>query len=275
MHKTLRRSLAVLAFGAPALVACGPNGGPRPLRVAIYEELKTVSLKNCDIKRIGSPNDGGYVMCANLMEGAKAGYSYGIAADDNWGCEISKKLKAPVHQYDCFTPHRPKCDGGQFVFHDECLSDKAETLDAAGKQKPFDTLVSQFKKNGDADKHIIIKIDVEGAEWNSILATPEDVLDRMDQLVMEFHGQGKPHFKPHYVDVLKKLKKQFHLVNVHYNNHACQAVYEPIPAGAWQALWVNKKIGELDPNTPGRRPGAPPDAPDATDSKDCQPETWP
>ena len=58
--------------------------------------------------------------------------------------------------------------------------------DAEGRL--FDSLQSQFGKNGDADKHVVVKMDVEGAEWETILETPDEVLDRIDQMVFEFHG---------------------------------------------------------------------------------------
>ena len=47
-------------------------------------------------------------MCANLIQGIQTLYSYGIDTEDNWGCQLSRELKVPVHQYRLFyggTPH--------------------------------------------------------------------------------------------------------------------------------------------------------------------------
>jgi hypothetical protein len=272
---SLLRPFGVLGIGLTLLVvaaSCGPNGGPRPVRVALLEELKgTVALKNCDLKRYGSANDGGYLMCANLIKGGESAYSYGIDREDNWGCQISKELGVPTHQYDCFTKERPTCDGGKFVYHDECIGDKKEMKKAGDAQKLFDTLTNQIEKNGDKDKkHLVMKIDVEGAEWDSLNSTSEDVLNRIDQLDMEFHGVHDQKF----VDVIKKLKKTFWLVSVHFNNYSCNKNFEPLPARAYQVLWVNKRLAEVDPGKPGHVPGAAPDTPDAPQGKDCQPEKW-
>ena len=81
----------------------------------------TRSCNRCDSpaarsKRIGEAHDGGYVMCANLLD-AEAGYSYGISNYDGWGCGVSTGLGVPVHQYDCFDQRAPRCDGGQTQFH--------------------------------------------------------------------------------------------------------------------------------------------------------------
>lgn len=235
----------------------------RKNRDALWDELRPVSLKNCNLKRVGSKNDGGYLMCDNLIDGAETLYSYGISDEDNWGCELATRLKVPVHQYDCFTPHTPECATGKFDLHRECVGPRTETL----KGKPFDTVTKQIEKNGDKGKRVLLKIDVEGAEWDSLLATSEAVLDKIEQMPMELHGVNEPRF----LDLVRKLKRQFYLVSVHYNNYACTPRAEPLPARAYQVLFVNKRVAELDPSTPGRVPGTPPDAPDNPNAPDCQP----
>jgi hypothetical protein len=232
------------------------------VRKALWNELQPVALKNCTLRRYGSVNDGGYLMCENLLGDIQTAYSYGIDTEDNWGCEVSQKYGVTVHQYDCFTPHRPTCDHGKFVYHNECIGPRAETIDA----RPFDTLTQQIAKNGDSGKTLLVKMDIEGAEWDSLLATPNDVLDRIAQLPMELHGVNERR----YVELVKKLKQTFHLVSVHFNNWACSPYVAPFPANAIQVLFVNKRLGVLDPGVPGRVPGSPPDAPDNPNGPDCQ-----
>ena len=85
--------------------------------------------------------------------------------------------------------------------HDECVGPKAETVDG----RVFDTMANQIARNGDAGKALIVKIDVEGAEWHSLLETPDALLERIDQLAMEMHGTGEPHF----FEAVQKLKRTF------------------------------------------------------------------
>jgi hypothetical protein len=257
--------MAVAASGCheKGQTCCAQTSEARRARESLWNEIRPVALKNCTLKRFGSDNDGGYLMCANLLDGVQSAYSYGIATEDNWGCEMSIKFGVPIHQYDCFTPHRPQCIAGRFDFHDECVGDKAATIDG----KPFDTVAHQIAKNGDSSKRLVVKIDVEGAEWDSLLATPDDVLARIDQLPMELHGVDEPRF----AELVRKLKRTFYLVSVHFNNWACESTATPMPSWVFQVLFVNKRLGVPDPAHRGRDPGTSPDAPDNTERSDCQP----
>jgi hypothetical protein len=234
----------------------------RQTRVALLAELQPVALKNCTLKRFGGVNDGGYLMCQNLIAGLGSAYSYGIDTEDNWGCQVSREFGVPVHQYDCFTPHRPSCQGGRAVYHNECIGPKKESIES----RPFDTLANQISKNGDSGKRLIVKIDVEGAEWNSLLATPDAVLDRIDQLPMELHGVNEARF----LEVVRKLKRTFYPVTLHFNNYACAAGLEPMPAYAYQVLFVNKRLAVVDPSSSGRGLANAPYARDNPATPDCQ-----
>src|SRR4029077_12371759 len=116
----------------------------RKLREAILAELQPVALKNCTFKRFGSANDGGYLMCENLIEPLEAGYSYGVGSNDDWGCEVSRRYHVPVYEYDCFDPARPTCNGGTLVFRNECVGDRT----GSSGSHLFDTLENQIAKNG-------------------------------------------------------------------------------------------------------------------------------
>lgn len=234
----------------------------RETRLALLDELQPVTLRDCTLKRYGGPADGGYVMCANLIPGVESAYSYGIETEDNWGCQLSKEFQVPIHQYDCFTPHRPTCAGGRYVFHDECIGDETATIDG----NAFDTLANQIAKNEDAAKRLIVKMDIEGAEWDSLLATPDDVLARIDQMPMELHGTDDARF----LALVRKLKQQFHLANLHFNNFACSTESAPFPSPAYQVLWVNKRLAEVDPAAPVPAPLSAANAPDNPGAPDCQ-----
>jgi hypothetical protein len=261
----IRIGLVVAALAAVAAVLIGArvhDAAGRKLREAILAEVQPVVLKNCTFARFGSANDGGYLMCENLIEPIDAAYSYGVGPNDDWGCDVSRRYHVPVYQYDCFDPARPTCDGGTFAFHNECVSDHT------GNKGPhfFDTLENQIRKNGDIGRRLIIKMDIEGAEWDSILAAPDELLAAIPQIAMEMHGYDDPKI----VQVLRKLKRNFYLVNLHFNNWSCTPRAAPLPAWAYQVLWVNKRIGVLDPAAPVPAPMSPLNAPDSPTWPDCQ-----
>jgi hypothetical protein len=264
MRVGLYAGLVVFVLAVVSLVAV-PSLRARPtareIRVELMRELQPVVLSNCTLRRIGGPHDGGYLLCSNLLGDVKSAYSYGIGPADDWGCQISQTYGVPVHQYDCFSPPHESCASGRSVFHNECVGPRAETIDG----KPFDTLVSQTARNGDAGKNLVVKIDIEGAELDSILATPARYFDKVDQLAMEIHGTDA-----RFLQLVRRLKRRFHLVHVHFNNQACGVRYRPLPAWAYQVLLVNRRIGVVDPANPRPVLPNPLDAPDFALGHDCQ-----
>ena len=214
------------------------------------------------LARIGGPNDGGYLMCANLTAGLESAYSYGIGGDDSWGCAVSRTHRVPVHQYDCFEPTKVQCPGAIFHLNAECVGPRTEQKDG----RPFETLARHLARNGDAGRRVVVKMDVEGAEWDTILGTPDDVLAAIDQMPMELHGLDEPGV----LAGLRKLKTHFHLVSVHFNNQSCTAGAKPLPASAYQVLFVNKRIGIVGPPPPGRPTPESLMAPDDPTIPDCQ-----
>lgn len=233
----------------------------RQIRQALLDELRPVALQNCTLARVGSVYDGGYLMCLNLIENLGAAYSYGVGPDDAWGCEVSSRYHVPVHEYDCFDPSRPRCPTGNLVFHPECVADRRELPYG----RAFDSVANQIAANGDAGKRLLVKMDVEGAEWDALMATPDEVLATIDQMPMELHGVNEPTF----LKVIQKLKRTFYVVNLHFNNHVCTPEAAPLPAWAYQVLLVNKRLGVLDP-TKGTPPSSPLNAPDDRRRPDCQ-----
>jgi hypothetical protein len=234
------------------------------------------------LKRFGSANDGGYLMCENLIEPIDTAYSYGVGINDDWGCDVSQRYHVSVQQYDCFDSARPTCSGGRFVFHNECVGNRTGYRGS----RFFDTLENQIRKNSDTSRparrslparsslgrdggeggRLVIKMDIEGAEWDSLLAAPDELLASIPQIAMEMHGFDDPKI----VEALRKLKRNFYLVNLHFNNWSCTPEAAPLPAWAYQVLWVNKRIGIVDPAAPIPAPMSPLNAPDSPTWPDCQ-----
>jgi hypothetical protein len=60
------------------------------------------------------------------------------------------------------------------------------------------------------------------------------------------------------------------VLNLHFNNWSCTSAAAPLPAWAYQTLWVNKRIGVLDSTAPVPAPMSPLNAPDSPTRPDCQ-----
>ena len=247
----------------------------RQLRNALYAALTPVRITNCTLNRYGNANDGGYLMCANLMAAAQSGYSYGIGGEDAWGCDVTAQTAIPIHQYDCFNTEAPACPGDHpttqsprrggagapTIFHAECVGTDRATID----NRPFNSIVNHVAQNGDIGKRLIMKMDVEGAEWRALAAAPDHVLEAIDQLAVEFHRVEQSHF----LDTIERLNDFFYVAHVHYNNYECQPGYDPFPAPVFEALFVSKRIAVANPWVDARGP-SPLDAPNTPALPDCQ-----
>jgi hypothetical protein len=95
---------------------------------------------------------------------------------------------------------------------------------------------------------------------------PDSMFDSISQMPMELHGTDEPKI----LETIRRLKRKFHLVNVHFNNWACTPETAPLPAAAYQVLWVNKKIGVIDPDGPSPAPMSALNAVDGPGLPDCQ-----
>ena len=240
-------------------------------RKALFDMLRPVALTNCQLERFGETHDGGYLMCGNLLGGVQSGYWYGISGYDKWGCDISTKLRLTVHQYDCFNTTQPACPRGKTVFHAECVGTATETLEG----RRFDTVSNQFARNGDGSKRIVLKIDVEGAEWDSLLSLPDETLEQIDQMAVEFHWPKDDEFRwvndDKHFRVVERLRQFFEVAHIHFNNASCIADLEPFPTWAYEVLFVSKRLAIVDH---ARQAGGlhPLDAPNNPALPDCQPK---
>lgn len=234
----------------------------RQVREALYAAFTPIEITNCEMQRFGPIHDGGYLLCGNLLQEVKSAYSYGIAGYDPWGCVAMDILKVPLHQYDCFDPTVPRCTGAPSgMFHNECIGPKKETIDG----RPYDSLGSQIAANGDAGKHLVVKMDVEGSEWESLLAAPDDVLNAIDQLTIEFHDIEDPR----YLQTAARLNQFFYTAHTHQNNYACLPGFDPFPGPIFEALLVNKRIAKANPSVVTRGV-LPSDSPNSPITPDCQ-----
>jgi hypothetical protein len=272
MHRTFE-ILAVIGVAAVTLIATARaelkiaamrahDAELAGIRRRLFDEVRPVNVTNCNFARFGAANDGGYLVCANLLGAVTAAYSYGIEGRDEWGCQISETLKVPVHEYDCFDLRHPSCPDGTLVFHPECVGPARSTQQG----RPFDSLASQIERNDDSGRRLVMKMDVEGAEWDTFLATPDSVFEQTDQLVMEFHGVDEERF----VRAVERLKRFFVFAHLHYNNGGCKTDIAPFPSWVFEALLVNRRLAQTDGGPAPQSPLPNLDAPNGAHSPDCQ-----
>ena len=193
---------------------------------------KVAGQKN--LVRVGREYDGGYIMLDDFANNMHA-YSFGIADDVSWEEDISEK-GMKVFMYDHTIEDLPKqVKGG--VFHKIGISGK-DDLD--NHLLSMETILD---RNDDVEKdQLILKMDVEGAEWDFLRETSSDILECFAQMTFEFHSVLDLAKQKQIVDVLSKLNKTHQVIWVHANNcsHAYTADGLVLP-NLLEATYVNKK----------------------------------
>jgi hypothetical protein len=163
-----------------------------------------------DLVRVGAINDGGYVMLDDFQEDYRA-YSFGIGNEISWDDWVSDK-GIQVFCYDHTIDKLPHKNVG-LHFSKIGISDT---------DKPDENLLSMesiLEKNGDLNNNnLILKMDVEGAEWDFINSVDEKILSRFRQMTFELHWLTETcDFEKKYKALLK-LKRNHSPVWVHANN---------------------------------------------------------
>jgi hypothetical protein len=151
-------------------------------------------------RRYGSEGDGGYVILDAPL-GSKHLIGYGVDKDVSFENQLTSSWGIKAHVFDHTIDQTPEV-GPNVTYVKEGLG----TRDA-GELRSLATHVKAYVPKG-AD--YILKIDIEGAEWN-VLATAD--LSRVTQLIVELHDLHEDYSK-----ILKRINKNFYLVHAHGNN---------------------------------------------------------
>ena len=161
--------------------------------------------------RIGCTGDGGYVMLDDFAD-VIGGLSFGIGGNDDWDLALADR-GISVNQFD-HTINAAPTRHNLLHFHKKMIgpqaSDGAVTLPDLVKDYP-------------ASEHanIILKMDIEGDEWDVFEATAESALGRLSQIVCEFHDLhrlAEPDFRAKAKRVFSALNNTHAVIHVHANN---------------------------------------------------------
>ena len=162
-------------------------------------------------RRFGRDFDGGYVMLEDF-NGAGAAISLGINDDVSWDLDVAHR-GLEIFQFDHTIVALPDTHER---FHFNPL--RIAATPAAGAV----TLEQAFRMAEVAGTSpVILKMDIEGDEWDVLDTVPEEMLDRCNQIIIEFHHMERllePASLSQARRVFEKLSRGFFLCHVHGNN---------------------------------------------------------
>lgn len=200
----------------------------------LKDKLRVRGLQdNLEFIRVGKPYDGGYVLADDFAEDMTV-YSFGIAGDVSFDEQLANK-NMNIHMYDHTIPCLPK-EHDKFHFHKTGISAIDEPENSKLSMKTI------LESNGHEDNHnMILKMDVEGAEWDFINTTSSDILNQFTQITFELHRLTDIANAENILKALDKLNETHQLVWIHANNfgHIEEAGNIEIPAYV-EVTYLNK-----------------------------------
>lgn len=188
--------------------------------------------------RIGSENDGGYIVAPNLTYDSFI--SCGIADDITFEkefCKIHDNLTCLA--YDGTIDKLPE-ENNQIKF----IKKNIDSFDSTTTTNLID-VIEQYE-------NIFLKVDIEGFEYQWLNVLTENHLKRVKQLIIEFH---LPFTEPEYmysnntisvVDkqyILQKLANTHTLIHLHPNNCCGTTIYKDcVVPNVFECTYVRKDI---------------------------------
>lgn len=105
------------------------------------------------------------------------------------------------------------------------------------------SLDTHIKINGhESHRDLILKMDVEGAEWDALMDLESETINQFRQIVFELHDMYLPHTFEKICKVLSQLNKTHQCVHVHGNNYGpSKCIGGMVMPHALEVLYVRKE----------------------------------
>ena len=173
--------------------------------------IRPFTSADLTLTRVGSAADGAYAMAA-VGEDIDAAISIGVGHDVSWDQAIAAK-RIPVAMFDPTVSELPSpVSGGTFHRIGIGVPEATPVSDLHGMDlRPLDDLLELAGVSDSTE--LLLKIDVEGAEWDALRDTDFAVFQ---QVLIEMHDIAKLSDPKQAEDVLKTVRK---LVLTHYPVH--------------------------------------------------------
>lgn len=194
--------------------------------------------------RIGGAGDGGYVLVDRLRPG-QAVMSFGIGPSVTFDRDLAERGHS-VLLFDHTIEALPEAHA-RFTWFREGVAAVADPA------RGLSTLADHMAKLPPGGEAPILKMDVEGAEWDALTETPVNVLRRFEQIVLEFHDLprlGETRFRSIAWKALASLSSAFTLAHVHANNFGGIAIVAgfPVPE-TLEATYIRSDLVQTAPST--------------------------
>ncbi len=180
-----------------------------------YRELHSLwhigKVKSFELVRTGKHQDGGYIMLDDFHAGNIA-YSFGICDDVSWDKDMASR-GYDVFMYDHTIERLPE-ENPRFHWS------KLGIADGHTQDDRLKTLDELLRANHHEDaRNMLLKMDVEGAEWGFFEQVSSETLSRFSQMTFEFHDILSNTDPERVLSAFRKINKTHQLIHMHGNNN--------------------------------------------------------
>lgn len=163
--------------------------------------------------RLGPENDGGYLVPDDLVD-ISACFSPGVSYSSYFEEDLLNRYKINSHLADY------SVDGPPHGFRPHSFTKK---FLGAYNDEVHVTLEKWVKDQWhyNLGRDLLLQMDIEGAEYETLLATPDEILKRFRVVIIEIHNLdswGVPQFYKVADALANKLLQHFVVVHNHVNN---------------------------------------------------------
>ena len=189
---------------------------PDPARLRSTLEFLRPKPSPKPLVRYGGCSDGAYLIPEDL-DGIRACFSPGVNNFKTFEDELTDKLGISAHMCD-FSSDANKL---RTPLREGMQSFEKLWLDVDGV-KDSTTFEDWISRRAPGTQDLLLQMDIEGAEYRNLLATPRNILQRFRIIVMELHGLDQlsnPAVLENVFGPLSdKLSEDFICVHAHPNN---------------------------------------------------------
>jgi len=193
----------------------------------VKEEWRLIAPKDpkgARFIRVGRNGDGGYVML-EPSQVCNCAISIGVGTELSWDVELADRGLF-VYLYDDTISELP-LEHSRFTFR-RC------GLRSSNAQSPRKLSLPEILSSEGLDDQndLVLKVDIEGDEWEVFRNASPTVLEHFSQIIVEFHGLADfsdhdEHLKRLYA--LRSIARTHQVVHVHPNNWGAYSVVGGIP----------------------------------------------
>jgi hypothetical protein len=207
------RRKTLKAAGVRLVGPLGMHATTRTPHAAVQHLLQALRplAGSFELIRIGPDTDGGYLV-PNDLDGIRYAFSPGVSTESGFEAELANRgMDVFLADYSVDGPAVPH---PRFVFDKRfvgCVTDQR-----------FITLDDwHAAKVGANDSDLLLQMDIEGAEYETLLAASPSLLGRFRIMIIEFHWLPQLWNQPFFSvvePVFRKLLTTHAVVHIHPNN---------------------------------------------------------